>query len=152
MKTNLSRGEKSLSFSSNSFLQSVQRFSQVLVSPTQGTEHFKAPEFARCSPSCNVTDMDALFLSKLEQVRRIVDFPLHLNSAYRSVQWEHKQGRSGDSMHTLGRAVDIACTSGTQRMAIVAAALQCGMYGLGIAKNFIHLDDRSAAKANIWLY
>lgn len=76
--------------------------------------------------------------------------PFRLNSAYRSKAYELLHLRSGKSMHTKGRAVDIKCTDVISRYRIIAAASIVGLRGIGIAKTFIHLDDRDVPCT--WLY
>lgn len=103
-----------------------------------------------CMPSCTLSDMDKVFLSKLDKLREYCGFPLLINCAYRSVDWDQEHGRSGNSYHCAGRAVDIRCLDSHKRGLIVMHAPYCGLNGIGIAKNFVHVDDR--ADARIWLY
>lgn len=86
--------------------------------------------------------MNENFLLKLDKCRSLAGVPFRLNSAYRSKWHERLRGRSGNSMHTKGRAVDIACSDVIARYKILAAAAVVGFNGVGIYKNFIHLDDR----------
>lgn len=43
----------------------------------------------------------------LQIIRDEVNAPIHINIAFRPLWWEHKQGRSGNSQHTKGKAADI---------------------------------------------
>lgn len=113
-------------------------------------DYFKEIEFERCVPSCKKSDMDEKFLLKLNSCRELVGHPFILNSAYRSSDWDKSKGRSGTGYHTKGRAVDIRCADGSIRASIVINAMCCGINGIGIAKNYIHLDDRSFPC--IWIY
>lgn len=65
------------------------------------------------------------------------------NSGYRSVAWEKKQGRSGNSQHTfIGKgAVDITCDS-DKFQELVKLAKQSNYKRIAIYpdKKFIHLD------------
>ena len=116
-------------------------------------KYFHPSEFKACVPSCSISDMDAAFLEKLDRIRESAGIPLVLNSAYRSPAWEHKQGRSGNSAHTRGLAVDIRCRTTANRYKIVLAALACGVSRIGVAKTYIHLDvDRSLPQNVIWDY
>lgn len=45
--------------------------------------------------------------SNLQTLRDSIDKPVYINISYRPVWWEHKQGRSGNSQHCLGKAADI---------------------------------------------
>ena len=44
-------------------------------------------------------------------------------------------------MHLKGRAVDVLCTDGIIRAAIVKAALSMGL-SVGIMRSAVHIDDR----------
>lgn len=112
--------------------------------------YFDESEFLRCSPPCSMSQMDPVLLSRLDELREIVGFPIVLNSAFRSADYDVSRGRSGKGMHTYGQAVDVRCSSSAQRGAIVAAALSLGFNGIGIASTFIHLDIRK--DLSIWLY
>lgn len=113
-------------------------------------EFFNPSEFPKCSPSCKIDDMNEEFLLKLDACRRLAGVPFRLNSAYRSKSYEFFRLRSGKSMHCSGRAVDIRCTDVISRYKIIAAASLCGLNGIGIGKNYIHLDDRETPM--IWHY
>lgn len=113
--------------------------------------NFSPEEFERACPPCKLEDMQLSFMNRLQTARDIAGLPFIINSAYRSKSHELKKGRSGSSMHCLGRAVDIKCTSGALRYAIVEAAVQAGFRGIGIGKTFVHLDDRDENSV-VWLY
>lgn len=117
------------------------------------SKYFKASEFKACVPSCSIGQMDAAFLGLLDKVREKAGIPLVLNCAYRSVEWDKSKGRSGNSAHTRGLAVDIRCHSYRNRIKIVKAALSCGICRIGIGKTFIHLDiDKSLSQDVMWDY
>lgn len=106
----------------------------------QTLKYFSPSEFAKCTPSCKITDMDADFLSLLDECRERAGIPFVLNSAYRTKSWEKSHGRNGTSTHCLGQAVDIRCNTSANRFKIVKAALEVGIPRIGIGKTFIHLD------------
>lgn len=105
-------------------------------------DYFPAIEFERCTPSCDKNAMSALFLKKLNSARHMAGVPFILNSAYRSPEWDKKHGRSGRGYHTKGHAVDVRCIDADTRYLIIKAAISCGLNGIGVYRNFIHLDDR----------
>lgn len=116
-------------------------------------KYFKPEEFKRCQPSCDIDQMEPELLRLLDLLREKVHFPIVLNSAYRSVEYEKQMGRSGSSAHTLGQAVDIRCTSVSRRFKIVKAAFEVGFTRIGIDKNFIHLDTSLTHDDFVlWLY
>lgn len=89
----------------------------------------------------------------MDKVRYVAGIPLVINSAYRSQDWELKQGRSGKSAHTKGKALDIRCNTSQNRYKIVNAALSCGIRRIGIGKSFVHLDnDTTLPQGVIWDY
>ena len=85
--------------------------------------------------------MDAVFLHVLDLIRENAGIPLVLNCAYRSKAHDIAKGRSGNSAHTKGLAVDIRCTTSANRLKIVKAALSVGITRIGIGKNFVHIDN-----------
>lgn len=117
------------------------------------SKYFAPAEFKRCTPSCTIDQMDAAFLNRLDQFREFVGIPLVLTCAYRSKAWEKAHGRTGNSAHTRGLAVDIRCNASDTRYRIVMAAVCFGFKRIGIGKNFIHLDlDPSLPQGVIWHY
>lgn len=118
--------------------------------PDYVPKFFSRTEFTMCTPSCELEDMDSDFLRKLDELRKYCGFPLTLTCAYRTREWDKEHGRSGNSYHCTGRAVDIYCTQSDKRAKIVLYAPMCGLNGIGVAKTFVHVDDR--AFASLWLY
>lgn len=114
---------------------------------------FRAAEFKKCSPSCEMLQMDQGFLIMLDELRSKCGFPIILNSAYRSSDWDKAKGRSGSGPHTKGIAVDISCTDSYHRRVILQHALQMKFTGIGIAETFIHLDTAPRHYGcSVWLY
>lgn len=113
-------------------------------------DYFAESEFRRCIPSCDKSQMDSSFLTRLNKARRIAGLPFILNSAYRSPDYDMQKGRTGNSYHCKGRAVDIKCLDSSSRAVIVSALLSAGFRGIGIANTFIHVDDRQVKC--MWLY
>lgn len=113
------------------------------------SKYFSPSEFEKCNPSCSIEDMDGGFLDLLDEVREKAGIPLVLNCAYRTKAHEKKMGRSGNSAHTRGKAVDIRCNTSSNRYKIVKAALECGICRIGIGKTFVHLDNDSSLTQNV---
>ena len=117
------------------------------------SKYFSPSEFRRCTPPCDITDMKAAFLARMDDVREAAGIPLVLNSAYRSVEYEKKHGRPGTSSHCKGLALDIRCNSYANRWKIVTAAIRCGVTRIGIGKTYVHLDmDPEKQQGVIWDY
>lgn len=112
--------------------------------------YFTRQEFKACSPACDLDDMQPDFLRMLDRLRELCGFPLHLNSCYRSKEHELKKGRSGTSMHTLGRAADIRCVDSFKRYQIISNAMLIGFEGIGVGSGFVHVDNRDGERC--WTY
>lgn len=115
-------------------------------------KYFSNDEFLRCTPPCTMEDLSDELLDRLDVVRSLCGFPLIVNSAYRSFDYEQERGRTGSSSHCKGIAVDLAVTSGEKRLKIVQNALRAGFKRIGIAKTFVHLDLDEGKSSSIWLY
>ena len=113
-------------------------------------DYFAESEFRKCVPACDKSQMDKDFMKRLNRARRIAGIPFVLNCAYRSKEWDISKGRTGNSYHTLGRAVDIRCLDSLSRFVMVRALLSAGFHGIGIANTYIHVDDR--ANQVLYLY
>lgn len=116
-------------------------------------KYFSEEEFTKAQPSCSLSDMDESFMRLLDEARDYAGVPFKINSAYRSPEYEKSKGRSGQSRHCYGIAVDIACYTGDFRFAIVNALLAVGFRRIGIGSNFIHVDaGYKGSTPIIWLY
>lgn len=104
--------------------------------------YFTPSEFKKCSPSCDISQMDQDFLNRLDGARYIANVPFVLLSAFRSSDYDISKGRSGKGYHCKGRAVDVKCTDGLSRWKIVFACLSLNL-SVGIYPTFIHIDNRS---------
>ena len=86
-------------------------------------------------------EMQKELLQLLDDLRDLVNEPLHINSSYRSLEYNQSIGGSKNSQHLIGNAVDLHCTNGLLRMKIVENALALGLT-CGVAKTFVHIDNR----------
>ena len=110
--------------------------------------HFKIEEFT--CPCCGVQHMDALFLEQIDNARDYAGVPFKINSGYRCPKHNAEVGSTSKN-HTSGKAADIACGYGPDRMKIVAALIRAGFRRIGIHKLFIHVDSMDDI-ASMWLY
>ena len=116
-------------------------------------KYFTEKEFNRCTPSCSMNDMDAGFIELLDELREKAGIPLVLNCAYRSKEYDKSKGRSGNSAHVRGKAVDIRCNDSTNRYKILKAAFELGITRIGIGNGFVHIDnDKTLTQNVIWTY
>lgn len=109
------------------------------------SKYFHDLEFKACTPGCDIKQMDEMFLRRLDTLREACGFPLVLNCAYRSPEWDKERGRSGNSYHTKGIAVDIRCYDSCKRAVIVRRALILG-FSVGVYSSFLHIDMRPVDK------
>lgn len=104
------------------------------------TKNFKVKEFA-CKDGTNEIIIDIDGVIKLQKMRDYLAMPIKIISAYRTKSYNEMCGGSENSYHLLGRAFDIAVTGiALKKLAILGASV--GFKGIGIYKDFIHLDTR----------
>jgi uncharacterized protein YcbK (DUF882 family) len=85
--------------------------------------------------------------SNLQTLRDSIKKPVSINISYRPVWWEHKQGRSGNSQHCLGKAADIVVPGMTpdevaDKIEELISNGDMLQGGLGRYKSFTHYDIR----------
>jgi uncharacterized protein YcbK (DUF882 family) len=117
-------------------------------------KNFPDAEFAKCSPPCKLDDMQPHFMNKMQEARGYSTVPFRLTSAYRTVEHELKQGRTGASSHTKGVAVDIAFRSNFELMEIVQGLIRAGFRRIFInwKSNFVHVDSDSEKVQSLGTY
>jgi uncharacterized protein YcbK (DUF882 family) len=94
--------------------------------------------------------MDTLFLSQIDNARDYAGTPFTINSGFRCPKHNEAVGSTSEN-HTSGKAADIACISGPERIKIVQGLIRAGFRRIGIGKTFIHADSRDDIES-IWLY
>jgi uncharacterized protein YcbK (DUF882 family) len=115
--------------------------------------YFEYSEFDSPDQEGSYEHMNVDFLNKLAQARKIAAVGFKITSGYRSPAHNAKVGGVKGSSHTNGHAVDIYAPTSTQKYLIINALLQAGFNRIGVAKNFIHVDDDpSKAEDVIWTY
>lgn len=119
------------------------------MSATKLSEHFSAEEL-QC-PCCRGLVVVPSFVDFLESVRKSYNRPMRISSAYRCEKHNRAVGGSVTSAHLSGRAVDVVVDSSLERIELIKAATRHDVRGLGLAKNFIHLDTLPSRTA-AWFY
>ena len=83
----------------------------------------------------------------LQELREILNSPIRINSAYRSLQHNAKIGGSTNSQHLFGKAADIVVKGKTPsqvatmiKLLILEGKMKQG--GIGVYDNFTHYDIR----------
>lgn len=103
--------------------------------------NFKVKEF-RCKDGSDKLLLDSSFiLNKLQAIRTHFNKPVHINSAYRTVEYNKIIGGAKNSYHTQGKAFDIVI-SGVDLDEICKFAQSIGINGIIRYNTFVHIDAR----------
>jgi uncharacterized protein YcbK (DUF882 family) len=112
-------------------------------------QYFDLKEFDCQETGTN--EMNPFFLEKLDYLRHKCGFPFKITSGYRDPSHSIEARKTRPGTHTRGIAADIQINSGSEGYVIVREAMKMGLGGIGIAKNFIHVDMRDTVQV-IWTY
>jgi uncharacterized protein YcbK (DUF882 family) len=121
------------------------------------SEHFSRVEFS-CRCGCGFDAVAPGLVDLLERTRSIFGRRMVITSGCRCAAHNRAVGGSQQSQHLAGRAADIHVASTQHRHALVAAFLQAGASGVGVAKGFVHGDvgladaDRGILRPALWTY
>ena len=117
-------------------------------------KYFKISEFDSPDLKGSGRNMDPNFLKKLDKARAYSGVPFKITSGYRTIEYNSKLKNSTvTSSHIKGLAADIAIKSSRDRFLILEALIKEGFCRIGIAENFIHVDDDyDKALKIIWYY
>lgn len=85
--------------------------------------------------------MNVGFLNKLTTARKKAAIAFKITSGYRSPEHNKKVGGVANSSHVHGCAADIYAPTSRQKYIIINALLEAGFNRIGVAKNFIHVDN-----------
>ena len=103
-------------------------------------EYFDTSEF-----DCKHTgknEMNTDFLQYVDELRDRCGFPFVITSGYRDVTHPVEAAKDKPGFHSMGVAADIKVNGGFQRYEIVEHAIDMGIGGIGVNKQFIHIDQR----------
>lgn len=112
-------------------------------------KYFDLSEF-NCQHTGN-NEMDPKFLERLDELRRRCGFPFVITSGYRDPSHPIEAAKSKPGTHAQGLAADIRTLTSAERYTILEQAFSMGFRGIGVAKSFIHVDDRLTKPAT-WTY
>jgi len=112
-------------------------------------QYFDIKEFDCQETGTN--EMNPFFLEKLDHLRHQCGFPFKITSGYRDPSHSIEARKTRPGTHARGIAADIQINSGSEGYVIVKEAMKMGFGGIGIAKNFIHVDVRDTVQV-IWTY
>lgn len=107
------------------------------------TEHFRANEF-KCKDNTFVIVLDPKLLVLLEEVRKVFNAPVIVNSGYRTVDYNAKcKDASPHSQHVLGKAADIYIKGvDPKKIYDFLDSRYSNTLGLGVYNTFVHVDTR----------
>ena len=81
-------------------------------------------------------------LDCLQELRTFIGKPFHVNSAYRSPEYNRFVGGATHSKHMEGIAFDISMNNHEDRDEFIRLARQFGFNGIGHYSTFTHIDTR----------
>ena len=103
-------------------------------------EFFDVSEFDCQETGANSMDRD--FLLAMDELRRRCGFPFHITSGYRAETHTIERAKMKPGVHTEGIAADVRVRGGYQRAMVVKTAIELGFKGIGVNKDFVHVDFR----------
>lgn len=114
------------------------------------TKDFTLAEMQCPCGHCNGGTMDQPFMECLQILRDRCRFSFHVNSGYRCHEHNKEVGGQPASLHLSGRATDIRAKNAVELYSLVKYSWECGLFGVGIAQDFVHLDNRT--EPTVWVY
>lgn len=115
------------------------------------TGNFRRSEFA-CKCGCGADYINKDFVELLQIIRDYIDDTMIITSGVRCIDYNARQKNSSPtSKHLIGIAADIAIPDSHTRYLIISKAIELGIIGIGVGKNFVHLDYRRSGP-RLWTY
>ncbi len=106
------------------------------------------------TPYCEPSDLNVRVLVISEGL--VASVPgVWCSCGYRSKDYDISKGRSGNSAHCSGLAMDIHVDSKQSRLAAVEYLLSAGVERIGIAPSYIHFDLVANSRVQppcLWIY
>ena len=116
-------------------------------------KHFHHSEFDSPDKPGSGKDMDATFLSMLDEARELSGCAYRITSGYRTQTHNKKVGGASKSSHLIGHAADIAAPDSASRYKIIRGLILAGFTRIGVGRTFIHCDnDPGKAPRVMWHY
>lgn len=100
------------------------------------------PNFSLKEMACSHTgkcEMDGGFMKILQSIRDEYG-PMSITSGYRDRTHPIEIKKENPGSHAQGTAVDVAVSNSGDRFRLIRLAIKHGVVGIGINKDFIHLD------------
>lgn len=145
---------ESLKLSESSVSSPAQ--SQELLSNLNWSKYpnFKESEFA-CK-HCGKSEMNPIFMGKLQHLRNVYGKPMVITSGYRCQDHPIEVAKDKPGAHSTGQACDVSCDS-QDAYKLLKVAFELGFTGIGVNQKgngrFIHLDTLTQSpRPNVWTY
>lgn len=107
-------------------------------------QHFKVREFA-CKDGSQVVFIDDYLISILDVLRNQIGKPIHINSGYRTPEWNAKCEGAKYSYHMRGMAADIRVNGiSPKELANILNKIVPNECGIIVYKSWIHFDVRQS--------
>ena len=106
------------------------------------SKNFYLDEFD--SPDTKEVKIHPDLVEKLQKLRDHFKKPVIINSGYRTKEWNKRVGGIASSKHMEGLAADIR-VPGVSSSEVAKVAEKIGFKGIGLYRNFCHVDVRSGA-------
>ena len=119
----------------------VKTYSVLADGDKQVNEYFRVREFA-CKDGSDQVLIDDNLAEALRRIRIYFGASVYINSAYRTPSHNQQVGGSTKSQHLLGKAADIRIP-GIEPLRIAQYGEFLGMGGVGLYKDFVHIDSRN---------
>ena len=122
---------------------------QITLEDWEAIRYFSKKEFDCQHTGNNLMKLE--FLRKLEELRDLCGFPFVITSGYRDPKHPIEAKKAILGTHAQGIAADIKIGYGGDRRKLVEKALELGFGGVGVAKDFVHVDIREGLPV-LWGY
>lgn len=116
----------------------------------QLTKDFTYAELKCPCGKCDGGSLDVGALTKLQALRDYCGFPLFVDSGCRCTEHNAAVGGKPGSYHLKGEAFDLKADTREKRLKIKEGANKVGFHGIGVGRNFIHVDIRKNPAS--WVY
>lgn len=122
---------------------SIKAYSKAKDGNKKVSKNFKVKEFA-CTDGSDPIFIDSELVAILQKIRNHFGKSVKINSAYRTPPKNKAVGGKAYSQHLYGKAADIVVSGiSTKKVAAYAETLLPKKGGIGIYKNFVHIDVRA---------
>lgn len=120
----------------------IKAYSRAKEGNVKLSPNFKVNEF-RCKDNSDVIFIAPALVDILQAIRNHYGKAVHINSAYRTPTYNKKVGGATYSQHLYGTAADIRINGVKPKdLAAYIETLMPNYGGIGIYKNFVHVDVR----------